>query len=650
MAIPSKEYYTESHKDKKAQSQSQSESRVPADVRVKPEKRTVAHRHPYLSGNFYPVFEETVGEDGIECEVVGVIPESLRGSQYIRTGPNSLRIPDETAAHHFFDGEGMLHGVYFPPSVEGEDETGHIRARYMNRYVRSDSFQKANKHGNVMLSVGLMMNGGRSLIKILKQAAISIFRSVIFRVTNIGNGNTGLAFIGHRLLALHEAGVPIETAVPSLATVGEFYFEKEGQKRRKNFLPNQEACTAHPKHDPNTGETVFFSWRLLAPFAYYSVIAADGSRAIWEEPIPGFTRPTMMHDFAITPTYSIILNLNYTLDPIKHYNKVKTLISFDSTKPARFGIIPRHFNSKRDKVLWFETRSCHMFHTANSWDEKDKDGNVVAVYMTASRSERFVSYINMWESKGEEHPFGGGKTPEEAKRQYVVPGDGDYANQDPDGTYLSLFRFDLKTMETRVTTLSTISSEFPMINWDWFMRPDLRYIYAAKMDIVPGTGMKSGGILKVDIRAVMDKQQQLLKNGELKNQGGDGQWEIGSENLLQVEKESHSMHLFGGSYGGNEALFVPNLLRADGKALEEDEGHLLVYVYDESQIENGLVANPDRQVTELWIFDAKRIGQEHEPVAKVKIPRRVPYGFHGLHVTRKQIELNQHHLNRSVVV
>lgn len=107
MAIPSKEYYTESHKDKKTQSQSQSESRVPADVRVKPEKRTVAHRHPYLSGNFYPVFEETVGEDGIECEVVGVIPESLRGSQYIRTGPNSLRIPDETAAHHFFDGEGM---------------------------------------------------------------------------------------------------------------------------------------------------------------------------------------------------------------------------------------------------------------------------------------------------------------------------------------------------------------------------------------------------------------------------------------------------------------------------------------------------------------------------------------------------------------
>jgi len=117
----------------------------------------------------------------------------------------------------------------------------------MNRYVRSDSFQKANNYGNVMLSVGLMMNGGRSLMKILKQATVSIFRSVIYRVTNIGNGNTSLAFIGNRLLALHEAGVPIETAVPSLATVGEFYFEQEAQKRGKKFLPNQEACTAHPK-------------------------------------------------------------------------------------------------------------------------------------------------------------------------------------------------------------------------------------------------------------------------------------------------------------------------------------------------------------------------------------------------------------------
>jgi len=107
MAFPSKEYCGESCKDSnKVAGGSQSGSSVPTDVKVMPEKRTVAHPHPYLRGNFYPVFEETIGEDGIECEVIGVIPESLRGSQYIRTGPNSLRIPEETVAYHFFDGEG----------------------------------------------------------------------------------------------------------------------------------------------------------------------------------------------------------------------------------------------------------------------------------------------------------------------------------------------------------------------------------------------------------------------------------------------------------------------------------------------------------------------------------------------------------------
>lgn len=81
-------------------------SAVPSDVKFKPKYPTEAHPHPYLKGNFYPVFEETVGDEGIECEVVGVIPDSLRGSQYIRTGPNSLHIPEGTGAFHYFDGDG----------------------------------------------------------------------------------------------------------------------------------------------------------------------------------------------------------------------------------------------------------------------------------------------------------------------------------------------------------------------------------------------------------------------------------------------------------------------------------------------------------------------------------------------------------------
>lgn len=141
----------------------------------------------------------------------------------------------------------MLHGVYFHPGVEGEDDNSPIRARYMNRYVRSDQFHKANRHGQVILSVGTLMNGGRSVMRVIRELALPIFKSILHRITNLSNGNTALAFIGTRVLALHEGGAPIETTVPSLTTVGEYYFEEEGQKRAKKWMPNTEVCTAHPK-------------------------------------------------------------------------------------------------------------------------------------------------------------------------------------------------------------------------------------------------------------------------------------------------------------------------------------------------------------------------------------------------------------------
>ncbi|KAG0364871.1 hypothetical protein BGZ54_007076 [Gamsiella multidivaricata] len=600
-------------------------SQVPADVAYKPVKRTVAHPHPYLRGNFYPVFEETIGDDGIECEVVGVIPESLRGSQYIRTGPNSVRIPEDTDVHHFFDGDGT--------EIE-EANKMPIQARYMNRYVRTDVFRKTNKHGHIMFSLGLVMNSGQATFKILKEMIWMSIKGAIYGLTNIANGNTALTFINNRLLALNEAGTPFETKVPSLDTVGDYYFEDDGHKRRKVWVPNTEACTAHPKIDPKTGETIFFSWHIPKPFVKYSVISADGKRSVWEETIPGFTKPCMMHDFAITSTYSIMLKLPVFSDPVKNIKQKKAIVSFDESVPAYFGIIPRHFNCETDRVLWFEARGCMIFHTANAWDEKDADGNVVAVCMTACRAERLPTVLAPSQPTGAD---------DEHKKAYVTPGNGDYEHQNPDATYLTLFRFDFKTMNTQITTLATMASEFPIINADWSTRPDLRYVYSSTVGAEkPGEAMKFDGIVKTDLKALISRQKELLDQGLLKNMGGDGQWELGAEELRKVELKSTKVYKFGGAYYGNEVSFVPNLPRAHGQELDEDDGHVLVYVYDESQLKDDLMVDSDNQVTELWIFDAKKL--EQGPVTTIKIPRRIPYGFHGLHITRKQIATSKEYL------
>ncbi len=57
-------------------------------------------------------------------------------------------------------------------------------------------------------------------------------------------------------------------------------------------------------------------------------------------------------------------------------------------------------------------------------------------------------------------------------------------------------------------------------------------------------------------------------------------------------------------------------LVAAGADAGEDEGFLLGFVYDRV-----------RDASDLVIFDAQSIGGD--PVARIRLPKRVPQGFHG---------------------
>jgi len=72
-----------------------------------------------------------------------------------------------------------------------------------------------------------------------------------------------------------------------------------------------------------------------------------------------------------------------------------------------------------------------------------------------------------------------------------------------------------------------------------------------------------------------------------------------------------SVHEFGPGRSPSEAVFVP-----DNDAAGEDEGWLLTYVYDAAE-----------NRSEVAILDARDI--EKAPVARIELPQRVPFGFHG---------------------
>ena len=71
--------------------------------------------------------------------------------------------------------------------------------------------------------------------------------------------------------------------------------------------------TAHPKVDPTTGELVFFGYDVFGPpFLRYHVADATATLIRTEEiDIP---RATMMHDFGVTATRVVFLDLPVVFD------------------------------------------------------------------------------------------------------------------------------------------------------------------------------------------------------------------------------------------------------------------------------------------------------------------------------------------------
>jgi carotenoid cleavage dioxygenase len=81
---------------------------------------------------------------------------------------------------------------------------------------------------------------------------------------------------------------------------------------------------------------------------------------------------------------------------------------------------------------------------------------------------------------------------------------------------------------------------------------------------------------------------------------------------VDLEKGSTQTHKFGAASASAEPVFV----LAEGADPDSDEGWVMSYVHDESTNE-----------TSFTVLDASDLSKP--PVAKVKLPQRVPYGFHG---------------------
>ncbi|CAN1143907.1 Probable carotenoid cleavage dioxygenase 4, chloroplastic [Linum perenne] len=151
-------------------------------------------------------------------------------------------------------------------------------------------------------------------------------------------------------------------------------------------------------------------------------------------------------------------------------------------------------------------------------------------------------------------------------------------------------RIDLKTGEVSRVPISVRNLDFGVVNPGYVGRKN-RFVYAGVGDPMP----KISGVVKLDVGDEMGRERR---------------------------ESTVACRMFGPGCFGGEPFFVAK--NPEDPNAEEDDGYLVTYVHDEINGESRFL-----------VMDAK--SPELEVVAAVRLPRRVPYGFHGIFVSESDL-------------
>ena len=278
--------------------------------------------NPYLKGALAPVLDEVLA---LDLPVTGTLPEELEG-RWLRNGPNPLG-PTDPATHHWFLGDGMVHGVRL---------CGGRAEWYRNRWVRGPRVAEALGEP--------------------RPAGIS------FGDRDFGP-NTSVGGFAGKTWAMVEAGTTPMTLTYELDTID--YDDLEGS------LPA--GFTAHPKFDPTTGELhgVCYAYPDLPDRVQHVVVGPEGTvSSVTDVPVDGMP---MVHDMSLTETNVLIYDLPVCLDLDMAVGGSPFPFSWNPNHPARVGVLPRAGTA--DDVVWCEAPQAYVFHPVNAYDTGD--GGVV---------------------------------------------------------------------------------------------------------------------------------------------------------------------------------------------------------------------------------------------------------------------------------
>ena len=299
--------------------------------------------------------------------VDGTLPPWLRGV-LVRNGPALFEI-GEQKLNHWFDGLAMLHAFAF----------GDGRVSYANRFLRSSQYDAWKTTGKMKYS----------------EFGTDPCRAIFSGVTTlpvlgrIPNANVSIERLGARFQALTELPVPVRFDPRSLGTLGPGTGEQ----------PAGRLGTAHPHHDPRTGERFSYELELVPPSGLRVVAEGrDGRRR--ELAFVPQERPGYLHSFALTPRYVAVFTQPFGFDLARFLSPqrgpIVTNFRWDGAQPSRVVLVDR---VRGGVAATIEVDPFFVFHNINAFEDArgrvvvdvcahHDDGIVQALYLKNLRRAR----------------------------------------------------------------------------------------------------------------------------------------------------------------------------------------------------------------------------------------------------------------------
>jgi len=479
---------------------------------------------PKFHGFFAP---SRIEADVYDLEVEGRIPAELSGAFYRAAADTQYppRFPNDV----YINGDGMIHMVRF--------DDGH--ADLKTRYVRTKRFELERK---------------------ARRALFGAYRNPYTDDPSVygiddGNANTSIIWHAGKLLALKEAALPYELDPVTLETRGVYDFS--GQITGRTF-------TAHPKHDPRTGELIAFAYNASGrPDRWIHIYRISAGGKVTRSESFEVPYSSMVHDWLVTRDHFV-----FTISPmISDAERIKTdaqYFMWDPTEQTYVAIIPR--DQGVSGIRWYLSDLLLETHSLNAWTSGD---TLVADHFTAGTG---------WLSQFPVTTVGPMKELPPLLHRWTFDLTGGAAHwRDAADTYRSERLIDLPGDMPRVDP--RVLMEKNRHSWIGAMNPELPMCEVGPM------GPPFNSIIHRD-----------------DSTGARTVW-------------------FPGEHAApEEPVFVPKSADAD-----EGDGYLLV-----------LVGRRDQNRHDLVILDALDLGAG--PVATVKIPFRLRYGFHGTWVPSSELE------------